>query len=185
MVSKRDKKVIFIILLLLFIAGSAKLVADINELRNSASLTGSQSLVKIDSFKLQGKAEYETSGAKGAINGVSFTSTNGHHFFIGKAAWEGITESIQLRELLKRHGLEFIAYADQETYEQYTSRRLFRSIDVKQIQVGEKKFIDLAKGQLKYARKMKWKIFGEIIFVVLVFYFAYRDWSSTKTRITN
>lgn len=147
------KKIGYTFLIILLVFGTAKTAFDISVLISKRDQIDPNRVVLIDSFSLQGKADYFRTG-RGTHNGYEFKSNNDYYFSITKSSFEGITDKKNLENYLKHHGQKLTIYSDKETLNQYLSSTPLLSIKVLQIQIANKKYIDIKTGNSIYRKKL-------------------------------
>ena len=130
-------------LLLLLFAGSVKIFKDVYNLSFGKYIILPNEIYMIDSFKMQGKAFYDN-GGKYQSPKYEFSSTNGYSFTIEKSIFKGIIGS-KFHDTIRYHGLEFIAYSDKQTLEDYIRSKQPIHINVLQFKIGYKNYIDIDK----------------------------------------
>lgn len=121
-----------------------KFIGDIYNLTAKKYIVNESEIFRIDSFKLQGKAFYE-SGGKHSSPKYVFESTNGYSFSIEEAIYKGIAYKKELHDTIQYHGLSFLVYSDKKTQELYFSSKGTIGINVLQFQIGNKKYINIEK----------------------------------------
>lgn len=105
-------------------------------------------LYKIDTFHLSGRAhkDDDKTGSRGPYQPkLVFKSTNGYSFSIDKNIYKAIVNREKLEDTLLYHDLKFSIYSSREYFNKYhkTDKPIY--IRVYQIQVGDTKYIDIAR----------------------------------------
>jgi hypothetical protein len=125
-----------------FMLGLVQLSTGIYQLASKDYLVTEADIYRVDSFRLQGIAFYN-SGGKGKSPYYDFTSTNGYSFTIDNFVFDGIINKKEFRDTFCYHNLKFIAYSDQKTAALYRKSKTPIFIDLLQVQVGDKKYISV------------------------------------------
>jgi hypothetical protein len=146
------------------IACIIKFIGDIYTLTLKKYIVKESEIFKIDSFKLQGKAFYE-SGGKYLSPKYVFESTNGYSFNIKKAIFKGIAYKKELADTLQYHELSFLVYSDKKTQELYFASKEPIGISVLQFQIGNKKYINIEKANREAKNKLLRNISLDIFFL--------------------
>lgn len=105
-------------------------------------------LYKVDTFHLLGKAHQDSdnTGGRGPYKPkLVFKSTNGYSFSIDKNIYNAIVDREKLEDTLMYHDLKFTIYSSQEYFDIYQKTVKPIYIRVFQIQVGDTKYIDIAR----------------------------------------
>jgi hypothetical protein len=156
-----------IFIALVAIACISKFISDIYTLTLKKYMVNESEIFRIDSFKLQGKAFYE-SGGKYLSPKYVFESTNGYSFSIEKAIFKGIAFKKELADTLQYHELSFLVYSDKKTQELYFASKEPIGIKVLQFQIGNKKYINIEKAN----REAKNKLLRNISLAIFFFYYG-------------
>lgn len=148
----------------IFTMAIIKGLASTYELVFGAYLVKESEIYKVDTFRLQGKAYYN-SGGKYLSPDYDFSSTNGYRFGVDRKTYQGIIDKKEFADTFCYHGLQFIAYADSLTVEAYKKSKEPVYINALQLQVGSKKYISVDKVNKAY----KHKLIREILLVSVLF----------------
>ncbi len=124
-------------------------------------------IYKIDSFRLQGKAFYN-GGGKGGSPYYDFTSTNGYSFVIDQKVYPGIIDKNEFADTFSYHNLKFIAYSDKKAAELYKKSKDPISINLLQIQVGNRKYISVEGINAGYRYKIARNVLGWMLLFAFV-----------------
>lgn len=125
-----------------FIIGLIQFSTGVYHLASKDYIVKEADIHRVDSFRLQGKAFYN-SGGKSNSPYYDFTSTNGYSFTIDNFVYDGIINKSEFRDTFYYHNLKFIAYSDQKTAALYRKSKTPIFIDLLQVQVGDKKYISV------------------------------------------
>ena len=127
---------------LVFLAAAVQTLSDGYKLLAGSYLIRSSDIYLVDTFKIQDKAYYN--GPKKYHSPYyQFKSTDGYSFTIGEFIYKGIKDKSELYDTLLYHELPFIAYSDKRTVDLYRKSTEKIDINVYQLQIGSKKYIDI------------------------------------------
>lgn len=104
-------------------------------------------LYQVDTFRLLNRA-YEESDFNGRYyrrRKLVFESLNGYSFTIDKNFFRAISDKKKLEDTLMYSGLKFTVYSDKEYYDKYKVNKRPIFIKVYQIQIGDRKYVDISK----------------------------------------
>lgn len=124
----------------LFTASLIQVLVGAYKLASKSYKVNEADIYKIDSFRLQGKAFYN-GGGKSGLPYYDFTSTNGYSFVIDQNVYPGIIDKNEFEDTFSYHNLKFIAYSDKKAAELYKKSKRPISINLLQVQVGDKMYI--------------------------------------------
>lgn len=136
-------------------------------------------LYRIDSFRMQDRV-YAAGGGKSGSRMYYFSSQNGYSFVIEGAAYKGIIDRAELYDTLLYHGMTFTVFSDLDTYNTYKNEKTPFGIIVLQIQIGNKKYIDLAKANGERKKKMVLHLMW--IPLLCLFIYIYRKMSAPDKK---
>ncbi len=156
----------YLFLTFMFLFFVALTIFDFQRLISKSYKVNVEQVVPIDTFFQQGKADY-TRPAKGGKNGYIIKSIDGYSFHITKSAFEGIMDRYEFEDHLKYHGLQFIAYSDRETRDKYLKTSVPFALDVFQIKIGDKNYIDIKKGNSEFRERLLFRVIGELLGTIL------------------
>ena len=162
------KNISYAFLIILLVFGIVKTAFDISLLISKRDQVNSDRVSLVDTFLLQGKVDYLRS-SKRAHNGYEFKSNNGYYFSITKSSFEGIIDKNDLENHLNHHGQKLIIYSNKETLNRYLSSTIPIGIKVLQIQIANKKYIDIKKGNSIFRKKLLFVTITELLLTAAFF----------------
>jgi hypothetical protein len=165
----------FIVILLI-----SRLISSSYSLFTGSYKIDKSELVLIDSFRQQGRY-FATTPAKSSRRTLTFKSQNGYSFVISNKIYEGCKDKSELEDKLMYHDLHFIVYSDKKTHNEYFYAKKPIGINVLQIEISGKRYIDtdLASENEK-GRLWKDIVIATVLILILLYFRFSKD--STKLR---
>lgn len=145
-------------------------------------------LYRVDTFHLSGRAfrESEPGGRSSrSYPKLVIQSTSGYTFAIDKDIFEAITDRQRLEDTLMYHDLKFTVFTDKEYFDKYHKYNRPIFIRAYQIEIGNKKYIDIEKMNKITKGKKKRAVLAPpalVLFLGLLLYKGDR-WSKRKVMI--
>ena len=103
-------------------------------------------LYKVDTFHLLSEARKESDfDGRSYRPKLVFKSITGYSFAIDRNIYRAITNEKKLKDTLMYPGLKFTVYTDKEYFDNYKIKKSPIFIRVYQMQIGDKKYIDISK----------------------------------------
>lgn len=140
-------------------------------------------IYKVDTFHLLNRS-YEESGnsvGRGSQDEskLVFESTNRYSFAITKYAFKAITDKKELEDTLMYHDLKFTVYSNKQYLTKYKKTDSPIYIEVYQIEIGHKKYIDISKmNKLSKGDTLRWVIIPP----ALIFFFGFLLYKESKNK---
>lgn len=160
-----SQSIVNMLLSLIFLIAAIKTITNYHTLTSKSYKINVEQVVLIDTFFQKGKADY-ISSSKSSTRGYILNSINGYSFRIRNSAFEGINDRNEFENHLKYHGLQFIAYSDQATLDKYLSSKIPFGLDLFQIKIGNKNFIDIEKGNSGFRLRLQYFAFIHLLLVI-------------------
>lgn len=144
-------------------------------------------LYQVDTFYLYTRAFESSYGGGGKLSSakskLTFEDFNRNSFTIAGNIFEAITDKQKLEDTLMYHDLKFTVFTDKENYDEYKRGKKPDFIKVYQIQIGDTKYIDIAKmNKISKGELMRGIILPPafIFFMVILPFKEDNDWPKWK-----
>jgi len=152
-----------------FLAAIVQALINIYRLSFNTWVVNESEIYKIDSFRLQGKAFYN-SAEKYHTPSYEFNSTNGYSFSIDEKVYQGIIDKKKFADTFNYHELKYIAYSDKKTADLYSKDKKPFHINILQLQIGDTKYISTEKFNEAYKNKLiRNTLISAFLFLVILF----------------
>jgi hypothetical protein len=127
----------------------------------------SADIYEIGTFQMQGRA-YEYGASKNSSPRFEFTARNGYSFTIDHSIFQAIVDKPKLKDTLMYHDCQFKIFSDKQAFENYRKSTEPFHINVLQIQLGDKKYIDISNANQIQKRTLTRQVVTGIIFMFFI-----------------
>ena len=151
-------------------------VTQISSLNSKSYILKQPDFFNIDSVKMLTRAFIIADGGKSSSKSIEFEDESRKTFSISSSRYSALSKKSSLYDTLQYSGLVMTIFTDKEGYDGYYNKNDSDKIEVYDIQIGGKSFINLAEVNSKeYDSRFSTIIFISIVYgICLIFYFYKR-----------